>query len=134
MNWQNVKLTFANVAGFLVTHRIVWIIAGLAVLLVVIAWGVDSCRQARTERKIDRIGENIAEEKVKSAILTNQKEAAEIEVRKNETNTNNARRDLDNSVRRDSNIFPTAENERRFCEQFPNDSTCQHYCATHRCP
>ncbi len=135
MNWAKIKFLLIDVGlgafAFVVKY---WYLILALVLFVLIGGYIQSCRRDSLEKKIDRIEGNITEQNVIGNILTNEKANINGEVKQNESNTNNARADFNRSVAADSNRFPGAEAERKFCQRFPNDSTCAAYCAKYGCP
>lgn len=128
---ERFKWALGSVVAFVVQYW--YLILALAVF-VVVGYTVDSCRQASRERKIEQIGANITEQRTISNVLANEKANVAGEVANNEKNTNSARNDLDRSRAADSNSFPGAESERKFCRRFPLDSSCRAYCAKYGCP
>ena len=124
MNWAKIKFLLIDVGlgafAFAVKY---WYLILALVLFILIGGYIQSCRRDSLEKKIDRIEGNITEQNVIGNILTNEKANINKEVKQNESNTNDARRDLDNSRRTDSGVF-TGNSEDKFCRKFCLDSTC----------
>ena len=93
---------------------------GIVIILALVLGGVRSCRDKRTEQKIDRIKTNAQSAGVEANVLTNQKQ--EVEVNANKANANlDAILDTDSSVR--DTDFGTVK--RKWCTEHPNDSKCK---------
>jgi F0F1-type ATP synthase membrane subunit b/b' len=90
-----------------------------------LAFWVDSCRQNRLEKKIDRIESNITEAETISNVLTNQKENIKQEVDTIEVNKNAAKENINASIKRDSSTYDYREAEDKFCRRYPCDTSCQ---------
>ncbi|MBK8810736.1 MAG: hypothetical protein IPN69_08405 [Acidobacteria bacterium] len=124
MNWAKLKFLLIDFGfGALAFAVKYWYLIVALVLFIVIGGYIQSCRRDSLEKKIDRIEGNITEQNVIGNILANEKANINGEVNRSEQNTNNARRDLDNSRRTDSGVF-TGNSEDKFCRKFPNDSSC----------
>lgn len=120
---DKLKFIIGDALAWVVTHRIAVIGAALIALILAVAAGIDNCRQRSAEKKLDRIESNITEQQTIANVLANAKANVNAEVQRHENNSNLARRDLDNSVRRDSNAF-AGDPEDKYCRRFCLDSTC----------
>lgn len=128
MNWNKLKFFLIDLAV-----RYWYLILALAVF-VVVAGTIDSCRRRSVEKKIDKYDRIATEQETIANVRTEERRELENELKNAESDTENARDNRNAVAGRDSRSFPTADNERKFCEQFPLDSTCREYCAKHGCP
>jgi hypothetical protein len=106
-----------------------WWVAVLAVVLIIVASYV-FCGGSGPDKKEEKLESNIdqhkGEEKIQEQLVTNQQQ----EVNGAAKNTNEAIGNLRNSVNRDSSTF-NGNSTDRFCERFPNDSTCDEWRRLH---
>lgn len=118
MNWAKIK--------FLITDH-PWIVLGIAVAIVVLlAWYCSS----GTDRKGQQMESNIDVHKGEANVIGNLVTNQETEVNSAANSTNQALGNLANSVNRDSSTF-NGNSTNRFCERFPNDSTCAEWRKAH---
>lgn len=93
---------------------------GMLIILMFVLGGIRSCRDKRTEEKIEKIKVNAQTAEIEANVLTNQK----VEV---ERNANQANANLDavlgtDSGNRDGDFGAV---KRKFCADHPNDSKCK---------
>jgi hypothetical protein len=137
MKISNIRLSAANMIGFLYANPA--FIVGFCLLggLLIGAYALQNACHNRTERKKEQLSNSIIIKKTEANVLGNAKTNAKSEVTNAQKNTNTANGDLLNSIRRDSGDFPNvgdAGREDRFCSNFCHDSTCFEWRKTHRCP
>lgn len=102
----------------LIVIALIVLILGTSLLVWVVSGGGKGKKEEKLETNIDRgFGQNA----VIGNLVTNQ----QTEVNNAAKNTNNALRDLANSVNWDSSTFNGKRANSRFCERFPDDSTCK---------
>jgi outer membrane murein-binding lipoprotein Lpp len=125
MNLSNSIRRLTELGLFIWAHPLyLFIIAGVIALLFLLG-GIHSCREKRQEEKISNIRENITTGKAEANSLTNQKENIKQEVKNAENNSNQALNNYNSVLRRDSNQYRGTDAGRRFCEKFPDDSSCR---------
>ena len=93
---------------------------GMLIILMIVLGGIRSCRDKRTEEKIEKIKVNAQTAEIEANVLTNQK--AEVEANANKANANLSDVLNTDSGGRDTD-FGTVK--RKFCEDHPNDSKCK---------
>lgn len=93
---------------------------GMLIILMFVLGGIRSCRDKRTEDKIDKIKVNAQTAEIEANVLTNQK--IEVEVNANKANAN-----LDSVLGTDSSNRDTdfGTVKRKWCAEHPNDSKCK---------
>ncbi len=125
MNWQNIIRRLTELGLFFLANPIyLLVMAGIITGLLLIG-GIRSCNSQREEKKIANTQEKITVEKVEANSLVNQKENTRKEADHAKTNANQAVDNFGNILRRDSNQYQGADAGKRFCEKFPDDSTCR---------
>jgi hypothetical protein len=104
----------------------VFIVAGLLVLvLLFVAWYVQSCRNANFEKKRDEIKSNVSTINGEIKVLTNEKTSQTGEVNKTAGNVQNALNKAETI--RNANYANTGKTEaqRKMCAAYPESIECQ---------
>jgi hypothetical protein len=125
MNWANIKLIFANFIGLCVAFPPLPIALGCIILGLIIWGGLQSCRSANIEKKIDKIGTNITIEKTESNVLQNEKVNAQGDINNLERNSNQAVNQAENIRNANISNVNLSEAIRKLCRAFPESSECQ---------
>lgn len=117
MNFTKIKYFIMDSLLWIAAHWWIAAAVGVLLLIILIAGGIQSCSEGRTQKKIDDIKTNVTTGKVESNVMAN-------EIKNNEKNTNIAANNFNNSVRTDSNRYTGANIDDKFCRRYPTDSTC----------
>lgn len=125
MNLSNIIRRLTELGLFIWTNPLyLLIIAGVIALLLLLG-GIHSCREKRQEQKITDTQEKITIEKAEANSLSNRKENIKQEVKNAENNSNQALHNFNTVLRRDSNQYQRTDAGQRFCQKFPDDSSCR---------
>jgi hypothetical protein len=123
-NLQKIKLILANAIGFLIANPIVvYFIVGLTVFLIVFGQ-ISSCRERRTENRLEKTKEQILQDKIEANFLSNQKSNLQNEVKNAQINSNQTLSNFNRSLNRSSNQYTGANANQRYCNRFPYDVGC----------
>ncbi len=122
MNWT--KLKFLALDALVIVARYWYLLLALAVFVCVL-WGIESCRARRTEKKIERIETNITIRQTEANVLANERTNVRAEINAYEQNSNLALDNFNRAVGADSANYKGTDAGRRFCERFPQDSSCR---------
>ncbi len=122
MNWTKLKFLALDAVVFLARYW--YLLAALAVFVFVL-WAFESCRARRTEKKIERIETNITIRQTEANVLTNERANVRAEINAYENNSNLALDNFNRAVGADSANYNGTDAGRRFCERFPQDSSCR---------
>jgi septal ring factor EnvC (AmiA/AmiB activator) len=109
------------------TGRARLIIYGSLLLILFCAFWIDSCRQNRTEKKIEKIEGNIKEQEVIANVLQNQKANLQAEVNATGNNANQARENFNQAANKDSSAYDASAAEDKFCRRYPCDTSCKEW-------
>ena len=104
-----------------------WIAVGGILLIALIVWIFSGGGESKKE---GNLGTNIDTHKGEANVIGNLVTNQQTAVNNAANITNQAVGDLGNSVNRDSSSF-NGNSTDRFCQRFPNDSTCDEWRRTH---
>lgn len=105
-------------------YREMIIYAGLLLVLLAVMMTFDYCK-GREDRINNGIQSNIDQLKGVNGVIEIQRNTALKEIENAANDTNRAVNELNNSINTDSNKSNGSRANRRFCERYPDDSTCQ---------